>query len=98
MKKTERLVTFLEKKVHTEENIELKGRMILSQKDQPGAHATQADIARKHNIDSRSVSHVIDQDLGFHPLGMKFNFIQQSYCQISSVKQSDPAHFLKVSR
>ena len=71
MKKTERMVTFLEKKVHTEENIELKGRMILSQKDQPGAHATQADIARKHNIDSRSVSHVIDQDLGFHPLGKR---------------------------
>ena len=68
MKKTDRLVTFLEKKVHTEENIEQKGRMILSQKDQPGAHPTRADIAREPNIDSRSVSHVIGQDLGFHPL------------------------------
>ena len=68
MKKIGRLVTLFEKKVRTEENFELTEEIILSQEDQPGAHPTPADIARELNIDRRSMSRVIDQDLGFHPL------------------------------
>ena len=59
----ERLVVLLEKKVHTEGNIELRIEMILSQEYQP----TPVDIAREPNIDCRWVSRVIDQDL-FDPL------------------------------
>ena len=68
MKKIERLVTLLEKKVRTEGKIELIEEMILSQEYQPGAHPTPADIAREPNIDRRWVSRVIDQDLVFDPL------------------------------
>ena len=53
MKKIERMVTLLEKKVRTEEKIELIEEMILSQEYQPGAHPTPADIAREPNIDRR---------------------------------------------
>ena len=41
--------------------------MILSQKDQPGVHATPVDIAHEPNINRQSVSPVLDQELGFHP-------------------------------
>ena len=58
----------LEKKVRTEENIELIEEMILNQEDQPGNHTIPADIARETNIDRQSVSRVDDQDLGFLPL------------------------------
>ena len=61
-------LTLLEKKVRTEENIELTEEMILRQEDQPGAHPTPADIAREHNIDLRWVSRIIVQDLVFDPL------------------------------
>ena len=47
MKKMERLVALLEKKVRTEGNIELKKEMILSQEYQSGAHPTPVDIARE---------------------------------------------------
>ena len=64
-----RLVTLLEKKVRTEENIELIEEMILNHEDQPGNHTTTpADIARETNIDRQSVSGANDQDLGFLPL------------------------------
>ena len=38
-----------QKKVRTDENIELKEEIILSQEDQPVAHHTPADIAREPN-------------------------------------------------
>ena len=63
-----RLVTLLEKKVRTEENIKLTEEMIISQEDHRGDHPTPADIAREPNINHRLVIRVIDQDLGFHPL------------------------------
>ena len=68
LKKNERQVTLLEKKVRTEENIELIEEILLSQEDQSGAHPTPADIAREPNIYRRSVSCVIDPELLFHPL------------------------------
>ena len=46
-------MTLLEKKLRTEENIELIEEMILSQEDQPGAHPTTVDIAGEPNIDCR---------------------------------------------
>ena len=49
-----------EKKLRTEENIELREEMILSQEDQLGAHPSLADIAREPDINRRSVSRVID--------------------------------------
>ena len=52
----------------TEENIEQVKEMILSQEDQRGTHSTQAEIAREHNIDRRSVSRIIAQDLDIGPL------------------------------
>ena len=52
----------------TEENIEQVKEMILSQEDQRGTHSTQAEIARERNIDRRSVSRIIAQDLDIGPL------------------------------
>ena len=46
LKKIERLMTLLEKKVRTEEKMELIEGMILSQEDQPGNHSAPAVIAR----------------------------------------------------
>ena len=37
--------------------------MILSKEDQPGTHSTPAEIVRELDIDCRSVSRIIDQDL-----------------------------------
>ena len=51
MKKIERLVALLKKEVRTEENIELREEMILSQEHQPGAYPTPVDIAREPIID-----------------------------------------------
>ena len=68
LKKIERLVTLLDKKVRREENIELIEKIILSQEDKPRTHLTPADIAREPNIVRQSVSRVINQDLGFRPL------------------------------
>ena len=51
MKKIERLVALLKKKVRTEGNIELREEMILSQEHQPGAYPTPVDIAREPIID-----------------------------------------------
>ena len=56
------------KSVLTEENIQLVEEMILCQKDKPGTHSTTAEITRKLNIDRRSVSRIIDQDLDLRPL------------------------------
>ena len=53
MKKIERLVALLEKKVRTEGNIELREEMILSQEYQPGAHPTPVDIVREPIIACR---------------------------------------------
>ena len=53
MKKIERLVTLLEKKASTKENIELIEEMILSQENQPGVHHEPANIALEPNIDLR---------------------------------------------
>ena len=87
-------MTLLEKKVCIEENIELIEEMILRQADQPGAHPTPTDIAREPNIDYRSVSRAIDQELGFHSLMkrkvQKFTdlnikstcSIRECYCQV----------------
>ena len=38
------------------------------QKDQLGTHSTATKIAHELNTDHRSVSHIIDQDLGLCPL------------------------------
>ena len=51
LKKIERLVMLLEKKVRAEENIELIEEVILSQEDQPAVHPTPADIAGESNVD-----------------------------------------------
>ena len=53
LKKIERLMALLEKKVCTEWNIELREEMVLRQEYQPGAHPTPIDIARETNIDRR---------------------------------------------
>ena len=42
--------------------------MIFSQKDQPGTHSTPAEISLEINIDRRSASRIIGQDLDLCPL------------------------------
>ena len=49
--------------VRTEENIQEVEEMILSQEDDPGSHLTPAEIAKKLDIDRRSISRMIDEDL-----------------------------------
>ena len=44
-------------------NTEVVEEMILSQKDQPGAHSKAAEIARELNINCQSVYRIYDQDL-----------------------------------
>ena len=56
------------KSVSTNENIELVEKLILSQENQPGTHSTPAKIAHELNINCRSVSRIIDQDLDIRPM------------------------------
>ena len=56
------------KSVSTNDNIELVEKLILSQENQPGTHSTPAKIAHELNINCRSVSRIIDQDLDIRPM------------------------------
>ena len=56
------------KSVRMKENIKLVGKVILSQEDQPWSHSAPKEIARELDIDRRSESRIIDQDLGLHTL------------------------------
>ena len=78
------------KSVSTNESIELVEKLILSQEDQPGTHSTPAEIAYELNINCRSVSRIIDQDLDIRPMRWKSLLIrtlrtprsgQENYCQ-----------------
>ena len=56
------------KSICMKENIKLVEKIILSQEDQPGTHSAPKEIARELNIDHRSESRIIEQDLDLHPL------------------------------
>ena len=51
------------KSVRTERNMEQVEQMILTQKDESRTYFIPAETARKLNIDRRSVSSIIDQNL-----------------------------------
>ena len=51
------------KSARTEVKIELVEEIVLIQEDQPETHSAPVEIAHELNIDHRSVSHIIDQDL-----------------------------------